>query len=125
MKSVIPETERRHTIGVIVCHALIRCYQAVLSPFFGGYCRFEPSCSEYAREAVELHGVWRGLKLAARRFWRCRPGFKAGDDPVPPPVSGDYAAPGQAGTGAGTCQQLHKPTTKRQNTDYGMVLPHQ
>lgn len=71
-------------LGALLCIAAIRLYQSALSPWFGGHCRFEPSCSEYAREAIERHGVLRGVRLAANRLWRCRPGLGAGDDPVPP-----------------------------------------
>lgn len=67
--------------GVIV---LIRAYQLLLSPFAGGACRFEPSCSAYAVTAVETHGVWRGLRLALRRVASCHPLGRSGFDPVPP-----------------------------------------
>ena len=66
---------------------LIRAYQVVLSPFFGGACRFLPSCSAYAVEAIETHGAWRGAMLAARRLSRCHPFGRAGVDPVPAPRS--------------------------------------
>jgi uncharacterized protein len=62
---------------------LIRVYQVVLSPFVGGACRFQPSCSAYAIEAVATHGAWRGSLLAARRLSRCHPLGRAGFDPVP------------------------------------------
>jgi putative membrane protein insertion efficiency factor len=62
---------------------VIRTYQLVLSPFAGGACRFEPSCSTYAAEAIERHGAARGLWLALRRFSRCHPFSSAGWDPVP------------------------------------------
>jgi uncharacterized protein len=61
----------------------IRGYQAVLSPLMGGHCRFTPSCSRYAAEAIEIHGAGRGSLLAARRLMRCRPFSKGGYDPVP------------------------------------------
>jgi putative membrane protein insertion efficiency factor len=64
--------------------ALIRGYQQTLSPFFGGDCRFVPSCSAYAREAIERHGAWRGSWLALRRLSRCHPLGSSGLDPVPP-----------------------------------------
>ena len=64
---------------------LIRAYQVVLSPFVGGACRFLPSCSAYAVEAIETHGAWRGGILAARRLSRCHPFGRAGFDPVPAP----------------------------------------
>ena len=63
---------------------LIRVYQAVLSPFFYGSCRFHPTCSHYAAEAVESHGALRGSWLAMRRLLRCHPFCRGGYDPVPP-----------------------------------------
>jgi putative membrane protein insertion efficiency factor len=66
---------------------LIRAYQMVLSPFVGGACRFLPSCSAYAIEAVEVHGAWKGSLLAARRLARCHPLGKSGLDPVPAPLA--------------------------------------
>jgi putative membrane protein insertion efficiency factor len=63
--------------------ALIRGYQLVLSPFAGGACRFVPSCSDYAMDAVERHGPSRGLWLALRRVARCHPFARPGYDPVP------------------------------------------
>ena len=63
--------------------ALIRLYQLTLSPFLGGACRFTPSCSTYARQAIEVHGAWRGTWLAARRLARCHPLGSSGYDPVP------------------------------------------
>ena len=62
----------------------VRGYQLLLSPFAGGACRFEPSCSVYASEAIAQHGAWRGLMLAARRLSRCHPFSQPGFDPVPP-----------------------------------------
>jgi len=67
---------------------VIRAYQLVLAPFAGGACRFQPSCSEYAVQAVHKHGAWRGLVLAVRRVGRCHPFGAAGFDPVPPPSAG-------------------------------------
>ena len=67
---------------------LIRAYQLLLSPFAGGACRFHPSCSEYAREAVTTHGPVRGLWLALGRVSRCHPFSRPGIDPVPPRPSG-------------------------------------
>lgn len=58
-------------------------YRAVLSPLLGGSCRFTPSCSEYAVQALRRHGGARGFRLAAARILRCRPGRPGGDDPVP------------------------------------------
>jgi uncharacterized protein len=63
---------------------LIRLYQLTLSGLFGYGCRFQPSCSEYAREALAAHGVLRGSWLALRRLARCHPWGGFGYDPVPP-----------------------------------------
>jgi putative membrane protein insertion efficiency factor len=63
--------------------ALIRIYQALFSPLFAGCCRFTPSCSEYAREAVERHGSLKGSLLSAWRILRCQPLCAGGHDPVP------------------------------------------
>jgi len=65
--------------------ALIRAYQFTLSPYLGGSCRFLPSCSSYAIEAIRTHGAARGTVLAVRRLGRCHPFAHAGYDPVPAP----------------------------------------
>jgi len=62
---------------------LVRIYQVFLSPFFGGACKFYPSCSKYGYEAIAKHGAWRGSVLAVKRLLRCRPFTKGGFDPVP------------------------------------------
>ena len=62
---------------------LIRFYQYALSPLLGKRCRFFPSCSEYAIEAIRRHGVVKGLWLATRRIGRCHPWHPGGYDPVP------------------------------------------
>lgn len=64
--------------------AFIRAYRAALSPFFGPCCRFEPSCSRFAEEAIERHGWRRGALLAVGRICRCHPLARGGLDPVPP-----------------------------------------
>lgn len=58
-------------------------YKALLSPFFGNACRFHPSCSDYALEALERYGWIRGTWMALRRVARCQPWNSGGDDPVP------------------------------------------
>lgn len=63
--------------------ALIRFYQLALSPFARGTCRHQPTCSSYAREAIERHGVLRGGRLALARLMRCHPLGSSGYDPVP------------------------------------------
>lgn len=66
-----------------MCLALLRAYQALLGPFLGGNCRFYPSCSHYAYEAIERFGARRGSWLAVRRLLRCHPFSAGGVDPVP------------------------------------------
>jgi putative membrane protein insertion efficiency factor len=63
--------------------ALIRAYQYLIRPLLGSHCRFAPSCSEYAHEAVVRHGAIRGTILAVRRIARCHPYHPGGYDPVP------------------------------------------
>ena len=62
---------------------LIRLYQITLSPFIGNQCRFHPSCSHYAHQAIEEYGALRGSLLALRRLGRCHPFNPGGLDPVP------------------------------------------
>lgn len=61
----------------------IRAYRLLLSPFLGQHCRFTPTCSQYAIEAVERFGAWHGGRLALRRLGRCHPWHAGGCDPVP------------------------------------------
>ncbi|TMH61504.1 MAG: membrane protein insertion efficiency factor YidD [Betaproteobacteria bacterium] len=62
---------------------VLRAYQYMLRPLLGANCRFYPSCSDYAREAIERHGAARGSWLAVRRIARCHPYHAGGFDPVP------------------------------------------
>ncbi len=76
---------------------LIRLYRLTLSPWLGRSCRFEPSCSRYAIEALERYGALRGSRLAAARIARCHPWGGSGYDPVP---GGPAPNPGGRGTDA-------------------------
>ena len=64
--------------------AVVRFYQRAISPAFPPRCRFSPTCSAYAVEAIELHGAGRGSWLALRRLVKCAPWHPGGVDPVPP-----------------------------------------
>lgn len=63
---------------------VIRFYHYMLSPWFSGCCRYEPTCSSYARQAIHAHGARKGLWLGLKRILRCMPGRGFGLDPVPP-----------------------------------------
>jgi putative membrane protein insertion efficiency factor len=62
---------------------LIKVYRLLLSPWLGSHCRFYPSCSQYAMEALEKHGILQGGWLALKRLLRCHPWYAGGVDPVP------------------------------------------
>ncbi len=62
---------------------LIRAYQILISPFLGSHCRFDPSCSSYALEALRKYGFSKGTWMTARRILRCHPFGPGGYDPVP------------------------------------------
>ena len=70
-------------IMVIPLILLVKCYQLCISPFTPPSCRFIPTCSQYALEALRRHGPLKGLYLAIRRFLRCNPWGGSGYDPVP------------------------------------------
>lgn len=67
---------------------IIRIYRYVISPILGPRCRFYPSCSEYAEEAIKVHGAVKGGWLATKRICRCHPFNEGGLDPVPEKLSG-------------------------------------
>ena len=77
--------ERQHRAGVtsVALGAAVRGYQLLVSPLLPPACRFLPTCSEYAAEAIERHGPWRGIILASRRLARCHPWGGSGYDPGP------------------------------------------
>ncbi len=63
---------------------IFKFYKAAISPYLGNNCRFTPTCSEYAMQAVQTHGAIKGMGLALKRLSRCRPLGGSGYDPVPP-----------------------------------------
>ena len=62
---------------------LIKVYQVAISPWFPSTCRYQPTCSHYAKEALTKHGLWHGGKLAVKRIFSCHPWGGSGYDPVP------------------------------------------
>ena len=70
------------TVAAGMC-ALIRAYQLLVAPILPPSCRYYPSCSHYAAEAISAHGPWRGVRLAVWRLLRCQPWGGSGYDPVP------------------------------------------
>jgi len=82
-----PEAPERHLparLAVRILVALIQGYRLTLSPFIGNQCRFHPSCSRYAEQALVAHGPLRGAWLSLCRLLRCHPFHPGGPDPVPP-----------------------------------------
>jgi uncharacterized protein len=79
------------TVGTILARG-VRLYQFLLRPVLGPNCRFEPSCSDYAIQALSRHGALRGGGLAAWRILRCNPWHPGGVDPVPPAPCGCAAS---------------------------------
>lgn len=82
-----PEAAARPSPVALVLTWLITAYRTVISPLLGPRCRFYPSCSAYALEAIRVHGAARGSWLATRRLSRCHPFHPGGLDPVPPAKS--------------------------------------
>ncbi|MCX6601883.1 MAG: membrane protein insertion efficiency factor YidD [bacterium] len=78
---------------------IIDLYSVVLGPHLGGRCRFEPSCSRYAQEAIRQHGPFRGFCLAVARISRCGPWHPGGFDPVPPKHISDTGRLAASGPG--------------------------
>ena len=83
----------RPSAAARVLAALITGYRRFISPLLAPRCRFEPSCSAYALEAVREHGALRGTWLAVRRIGRCHPFNPGGFDPVPPALHGRRPGP--------------------------------
>lgn len=62
---------------------VIKTYQYAISPFLGSHCRFSPSCSSYAIQAIETHGLVKGVLMGVKRIGKCHPWHPGGHDPVP------------------------------------------
>lgn len=86
-KAVMPGLAGITGIPGRVIIAVIRLYRLLLSPWLGNQCRFYPSCSHYAEEAVQHHGALKGSALTLRRLAKCHPWHEGGCDPVPSPRS--------------------------------------
>jgi putative membrane protein insertion efficiency factor len=87
---------------------LVRVYQLTLRGVIGAHCRFEPSCSHYAIEALNRHGAARGTMLAAWRVLRCNPWHQGGWDPVPHPVQAGRQG-SRHESGGSACRCHHEP----------------
>ncbi|MGH8274862.1 MAG: membrane protein insertion efficiency factor YidD [Gammaproteobacteria bacterium] len=93
---------------LIVC---IQAYRRLLSPWLGMHCRYEPTCSAYAIEAIACHGVLKGIALAVARIARCHPFHAGGYDPVPSAAASLPNVPGRrlfAAIGKAGCARLER-----------------
>lgn len=117
----------------------VRMYQVWLGPLLGGACRYYPSCSHYAVQAIERHGARHGFALAARRVLRCHPFSAGGIDPVPEAEPGDFCAkvatrisrgvnaecghPEHASTGEGSAFRPEQagPSPRQESAGFGMT----
>ncbi len=77
------QDDSRTSLGAWALLGSVRAYQKVVSPLLGQNCRYYPSCSHYAYEAIEIHGAVRGSWLGVKRIGRCHPFNEGGFDPVP------------------------------------------
>ena len=102
----------------------IRLYQLTLSPYLGRRCRFHPTCSSYAIEAIEVHGALKGSWMGLKRVLRCHPFHPGGYDPVPPKrgTQDKKQAPHKA-TLASTISGTHIYETKTSATDVSTEAP--
>jgi putative membrane protein insertion efficiency factor len=87
-----PKAGGAQSVAVRSALLALRCYKTYLSVLFAGTCRFEPTCSQYAYQAIERFGVLRGMWLGSKRLLRCHPfSGKFGYDPVPEPFTEDFS----------------------------------
>jgi uncharacterized protein len=99
------------SLGAWTLLFLIRLYMWLLAPFVGGACKFYPSCSNYAYEAIARHGARHGSVLAVKRLLRCRPFTQGGFDPVPEELQGVKPPPG------GGARFAAESTTHKQSSE--------
>ena len=83
IKQPIQLNKMLRNISIFPFLLLIRIYQSLISPLLGASCRFTPTCSQYAKEALKKHGLFKGLYLTLKRLSSCHPWGKSGHDPVP------------------------------------------
>ena len=83
IKQPIQLNKMLRNISIFPFLLLIRIYQSLISPILGPSCRFTPTCSQYAKEALKKHGLFKGLYLTLKRLSSCHPWGKSGHDPVP------------------------------------------
>lgn len=84
LKEVILKYKNLNFMIKKIIFLCIKFYQKFISPFLGKNCRFIPTCSSYTYEAIEIHGIIKGLYLGIKRIMKCHPYNKGGYDPVPP-----------------------------------------
>ena len=83
IKQPIQLNKMLKNISIFPFLLLIRIYQSLISPILGPSCRFTPTCSQYGKEALKKHGLFKGLYLTLNRLSSCHPWGKSGHDPVP------------------------------------------
>ena len=83
IKQPIQLNKMLRNISIFPFLLLIRIYQSLISPLLGASCRFTPTCSQYAKEALKKYGLFKGLYLTLNRLSSCHPWGKSGHDPVP------------------------------------------
>lgn len=95
--------------------ALVKGYRLFLSPTLGSSCRFEPTCSAYALDALRLHGALRGSYLTLRRIGRCQPWCEGGCDPVPPTRTAAAGAPADAASSSRLFTRLLSTSSEKKS----------
>ena len=83
IKQPIQLNKMLRNISIFPFLLLIRIYQSLISPLLGPSCRFTPTCSQYAKEALKKYGLFKGLSLTLNRLSNCHPWGRSGHDPVP------------------------------------------